>query len=665
MSPPIEHAGQPGFNTTSMWLLWIAASAAIPVIGVLQLVAMLRNFGHHVEAQAAFLTFTVLLLAAAPAILQWAVLRRLVPDLSFAFWVGASWISALAANFLWAAWSNSGFDGDRAFDMARLRAFREGGSAAWPWLWLTSHAALIALIYNLVPIVVLGWLAKRSSRAFLVATILGACAAVLLHKLYFSFTHLQVSSLYEPVDFGRAQSSWRRLAEIMATVGVFGMVQGAVGGYGLMRMFAPASEPQIPGAGSVGAAAVLRVFGLVAVVLLTAHGLRFAIGPLGVQAGFPELRKMFSSAPASDRSAGMPILNFSHKIVLPMPVRFVVPGYDGRTALLLTKEALVQNQSLRRLDVEKRVLDDTPLVSGGSTRAVAFSPDGRHVAVIQEGRHRRDGDYPWGRVRLFATDGFAEVKDFRAEDPDCAFSSKMTFSEDSRALWVLCEWSRAARQNLLAVSLQLPDLRVVERLPLPDGAATRASTPLGEIVADGSGTFVAAYAWDEATQYLSVFDVMKNAPPLASRSIAPADLGAPGFGFCGLHLSRAAKLVTLAHCAVPPALPKSDLYRTAGQFRTFDMDTGRLAADFGKQVPGEDIVQWSVAFDRAHGRFAGIGTTLASKGGTLVVWDQETGRELQRMETAAYRSGAFSLDGLWLLLVGRDDDAIYVYRARP
>jgi hypothetical protein len=181
MIPPIASAEQTRFAATSTWFFWIATSAAIPIIGALQWVLLQRIFGRHFEAQTTLLSFAILLLAAAPAIVQWAVLRRLVPDLSFAVLVGACWISTIVAYIPWALLSESGFNGERAFDIARLLSAPGAGSSGWLWLKLTLHAAIVALIYNLVPIVVFGWLAKRSWRAFLVTTILGACAAVLLH----------------------------------------------------------------------------------------------------------------------------------------------------------------------------------------------------------------------------------------------------------------------------------------------------------------------------------------------------------------------------------------------------------------------------------------------------------------------------------------------------
>jgi hypothetical protein len=125
----------------------------------------------------------------------------------------------------------------------------------------------------------------------------------------------------------------------------------------------------------------------------------------------------------------------------------------------------------------------------------------------------------------------------------------------------------------------------------------------------------------------------------------------------------------MANCALPGIVMKTDAYRTTyrtnGQFRTFDLETGNLVASYARQIEGQDITQWSVAFDRAHDRLVGIGSTLASKSGTLVVWDQRTAAELQRIETPAYRTGQFSLNGRSLSLLGRHDDSLYIYRVGP
>jgi WD40 repeat protein len=658
MSTPTERAEAPRLPTIATWWLWIVASAAIPIMGVLRDVLLQRTFGPHFDGQQALIIPLALLLTAAPAIIQGAVLRRLAPQLSLGIWVMACWVSAVLAFFALDELRRGGFDAERAFDLARLRPSYGGGSLAWTLLWVTANAAAVALLYNLVPTVVLGWMAKRSAVAFLLYIVLGACVAVALHKLYATFNPVAVKSLYGFVDLNRAQSSWSHIAQYAATVGLFGMVQGAVSGFGLMRMFAPSADASTQRPHRLGARVACQVFGLVAMVLVAGHAVRYAIGPFGITAGFPGIRKAFSFAPASDRSEGASVLSFSHKIDLPMPVWFATPSPDGRTVLLVTKD-----RSVRRLDVERRIVADAPLVAAGdSIRGMVFSPDGRYVAINQPGRRRDERGHHLGRIQLFVADGFVKIKDFWAEEPNCAFSSTMTFSEDSRAIWVVCERSPNNPRDLLAVTLRLPDPQIVERWPGPE-ITGRGSASFGEIVANDAGSFIAGYDWAGGSQYLSVLDVTKNVPLFDSRNAAVADLGGPGFGFCGLHLSRDARLVTLAHCALPA--PQGDMYQTMGQFRTFDIGTRSLVADFGRQSPGQDVTQWSLAFDRGHGRFVGIGTTLGSKRGTLVLWDQATGAELQRIETGAYRAGKFSHDGRWLLVLGRDDDAIYFYRAAP
>jgi hypothetical protein len=97
---------------------------------------------------------------------------------------------------------------------------------------------------------------------------------------------------------------------------LFGMVQGAIGGVGLIRMFAPDADQRAPHAKSIDAAAMFQVLGLVAIVLIAAHGWRYAIGRFGIRAGLPEIRRLISSAssaPQQDRPEGAPILGPSHQ----------------------------------------------------------------------------------------------------------------------------------------------------------------------------------------------------------------------------------------------------------------------------------------------------------------------------------------------------------------
>ena len=90
-----------------------------------------------------------------------------------------------------------------------------------------------------------------------------------MHKYYFGFRYFGGASLYAGLDYMRAQAPWASLATHAATLGLFGMVQGAVGGWGVMRMFL--ADPQSPTARRIGAVAAVQVFGVVALLLAAGH----------------------------------------------------------------------------------------------------------------------------------------------------------------------------------------------------------------------------------------------------------------------------------------------------------------------------------------------------------------------------------------------------------
>src|ERR1043165_2347073 len=107
------------------WVLWIVVSAAIPVIGLVRDVLIHRRFGVHFSGQFPVLFGFLILTLTAPAILQWLVLRRRVKhDLQVAFgcaYLVAAWISAIATLSLCVYLQKTVFDGERAFDIARIR----------------------------------------------------------------------------------------------------------------------------------------------------------------------------------------------------------------------------------------------------------------------------------------------------------------------------------------------------------------------------------------------------------------------------------------------------------------------------------------------------------------------------------------------------------------
>jgi len=269
------------------WLWWIAASAigaAMPVILVVD-----SLFGVRFPGQA--LLLVTLPLAAGPVVLQGLVLRRLAGGRAFALWVVTSWSASLLAFTL--RLESLPPDPALAFDPARIMAM--GGSilSVRPWLAVALFAAAMALLYQLLPILVLGWETKRRWRGFLVATVTGACAAALLHKLYSAFVYVEPPSLWEPLRL------YWSLPDALAgslALAVFGMIQGAISGFGLVRMFAPADEAPADN-GRFSTVMALWLFGLVAIVLVAAHLANAAWGPRGHWQSGSALQKLVVGAP--------------------------------------------------------------------------------------------------------------------------------------------------------------------------------------------------------------------------------------------------------------------------------------------------------------------------------------------------------------------------------
>jgi hypothetical protein len=217
------------------WMLWVALSAATPVIGLVRDVLMQRNFGAHFPGQVVILLFLLILATAAPAVLQWLVLRRSVdrsPSVAFAsLYVLSAWGSGVIMGALYVALQKTVFDGERAFDIARIRQVPN----IVDWLQLAGYFAWTAFVANAAPLIVFGWFAKRSALVFLACTVAGACLAALTYKITAGFP-FRFSHSFGGVDYSYANGPWGALLRCSFHDLFAGAVQGIISGYGLMRM---------------------------------------------------------------------------------------------------------------------------------------------------------------------------------------------------------------------------------------------------------------------------------------------------------------------------------------------------------------------------------------------------------------------------------------------
>jgi small-conductance mechanosensitive channel len=171
----------------------------------MQWILMQRRFGLHFEGQWTVATLLIVAFAAAPAILQWLVLRRLVPNLSFLAWIAMVWVGTILTSLLWLALWTYGWDAERSFSNALFAVQRAGASTIFPWLQLMAYAAFTGLLFTFVPVAAFGVMAHRSWRVFLLASVGGVCVA-------FAFQGLNANDFSWPlksIHGERCSGCWR------------------------------------------------------------------------------------------------------------------------------------------------------------------------------------------------------------------------------------------------------------------------------------------------------------------------------------------------------------------------------------------------------------------------------------------------------------------------
>jgi hypothetical protein len=171
-----------------------------------------------------------------------------------------------------------------------------------------------------------------------------------------------------------------------------------------------------------------------------------------------------SDASAKDANSPREILSHEYTIAVPKLIgdnlvwspdaRFVALAQYGKKALYL-------------IDVDERTLSEVTLPGAVADPEIAWSPDGKYLALTDLNLQPRPGAPPG--IRLLMRDG-EEVGRVDGSTVDCWFNPKssLAFSPTSSSLWSACSYiprRDTGKPFILAVELRVPDLKLLNVIP--------------------------------------------------------------------------------------------------------------------------------------------------------------------------------------------------------
>jgi hypothetical protein len=390
----------------------------------------------------------------------------------------------------------------------------------------------------------------------------------------------------------------------------------------------------------------------------------YLAGPRGIVAGVPELRRAISLAPSQDSSQGESVLAYSRDIAIPiarMPAAVIAP--DGQSAIVRTIDhTLVQVDLATGRSVRQLAGALAPL----ERHSIVWSPDGRYLALRSNGaelpipnthytRHQ-------SRVRLYALPDLTLAGEFSNSEGACfdVFAREpMLFSHDSRSLWLVCgQYTAPKPDDVMAIRLDVPAMRVRDVRRYGGGAESGGIGGL-ERIGDSvwawqSGSGGTPFRIGDLTHEREIVTVPR---PMELVGELTEQTG-------NSHVDE--KAIRLNFCGVPPGAP-TDTGPASWICRTLSFDT-RTGALIGS-VDGRDHRFRSPGLPNSS--LSGRGLRIESfwrqdsKVGGLVVRDDATGRERQRIVSIAQRPLQVSADGVWLMTVAIHGGGLRLYRLHP
>lgn len=659
--------------TWSTWLAWVAAAALVPIGSTTAATVLLKMFARDIAYRDLIMSSFVVIAAMAvltPPVLQALVLRRVLPRLSIALWLLSLLISVLLWLMLEYAHDCYGpvLFGSRHHPGVQLQLAAMAlhpdqpltmvQLAGLPWWPLLLWTVVASAVTSLFPSWTIGAASGRGGATLLVlfAAIFGASIASVAEQL--TTLHLQRFAID---DWALNGLSWpERFQQVAVRAGV-GAIWGAATAIPVVVMSNRSEPSNIFAFHRAGFALLLAAPILIAVL---SPFIGYLVGLNGIMAGAPELRRALSIAPSRDSTEGEPVIRYSHDVVLtlgPRPEGVIAP--DGQLAIVRNAD-----QMLWQVDVATgRPTRQLAEALGPLERhALAWSPDGRYLALRSDGATMAVPGTRYeshqSRVRLYTWPDLTLAGEFSAEQPPCSESyaeDGILFSADGKSILLACD-PRTTPQpgDIMALRLEVPTMQVAHIAYFGVAADSGPLRGLKRVE-----TSVWAWQLPHGDKPFRIHDLTTGREIVAA-SPPPDLISGLTEQFARIHRDSA----SLKFCGMPPAAlaspgPSSWICRTL----IVDTNTGAL---IGHEDQPDNRAPTSAnprikSVTSGHGLQVEAFWEISSKRGELVVRDEATGRERQRVLSIAQRPLQISHNGHWLMTSAVYGNSLRLYRLHP